>query len=508
MSSDNKEIKSSRNHSSPSKIRHSRNSDLVFRSSTKIIRELFNAIYKNDIARFRELVNHEFADVNAVNPWFSGVIFSERSSAARPDDLVGGMTLLIYAAKRGCVDIAKLLIQKEADLNRRDERGETALMKAFLQGNLDMIELLLEKGADINIADNNNQTILMVTVSGATEKGSDEGMMESRRYYSELAKFAIDHGAILDTQHRFGETALMLAVRRVIDHGLSRDIIRVLIAKGAKLDIKDESGETALLRALEKEGDDCRVSQLLVAAGADMGIKDQYGHDALAILLMNEEFSKAGALLQAVAPEKRQQLLQANLDEENQKKDDERSAEVIGFLHEELAVVNTPVRERNGPLVITDKDFDVTESKDSAEESTSLEESSSDADVADGIKRVVCAYSSPHKNKRRPKAESDSTDDSSKGVTSLGESSSDDGMNILIQTYSTPPRRKRKAEEESSTDSSPTSLSFTTNKKAKDVTNFWLRRDIGLDEGLMSAEQTSAVPEAGQSLVNISAFKG
>lgn len=59
-----------------------------------------------------------------------------------------GWTPLIYAAARNRLDIARLLIAKNADVNAAAENGITALMMASREGHLPMLLLLLEHGAD------------------------------------------------------------------------------------------------------------------------------------------------------------------------------------------------------------------------------------------------------------------------------------------------------------------------------------------------------------------------
>lgn len=59
-----------------------------------------------------------------------------------------GWTPLIYAAARNRLDIARLLIAKNADVNAAAENGVTALMMASREGHLPMLLLLLEHGAD------------------------------------------------------------------------------------------------------------------------------------------------------------------------------------------------------------------------------------------------------------------------------------------------------------------------------------------------------------------------
>lgn len=63
-----------------------------------------------------------------------------------------GYTALHYCAQNGKLALAKLLIDKGADVNRKDIYGNTPLFKAvfFSGGHKEMISLLLQAGADAN----------------------------------------------------------------------------------------------------------------------------------------------------------------------------------------------------------------------------------------------------------------------------------------------------------------------------------------------------------------------
>ena len=60
------------------------------------------------------------------------------------------LTALDYAVMNGQLEIAKLLIESGADLNKKTD-GETPIFKAIAQGNRNMVKLLLELGASTKI---------------------------------------------------------------------------------------------------------------------------------------------------------------------------------------------------------------------------------------------------------------------------------------------------------------------------------------------------------------------
>jgi ankyrin repeat protein len=101
-----------------------------------------------------------------------------------------GNTPLITACENGRPEIAKLLIQYYKDersktplplplacwkwltqiftgpnpkVNTKNTKGKTPLIKACEQGHIEVAQLLIDNGAKINIKDNNGNTALMVT---------------------------------------------------------------------------------------------------------------------------------------------------------------------------------------------------------------------------------------------------------------------------------------------------------------------------------------------------------
>ena len=61
------------------------------------------------------------------------------------------VTALHYAAKGGCLEVAKFLADEGADINDTRHERWTVLHSAAYGGNLEMVRFLLEKGANPNI---------------------------------------------------------------------------------------------------------------------------------------------------------------------------------------------------------------------------------------------------------------------------------------------------------------------------------------------------------------------
>jgi ankyrin repeat protein len=72
-----------------------------------------------------------------------------------------GSTALMNSAYMMHMDIVKLLIENEADINKQDSKGITALMEASWNRHLPVVELLVKGKASLNATDERKYTALM-----------------------------------------------------------------------------------------------------------------------------------------------------------------------------------------------------------------------------------------------------------------------------------------------------------------------------------------------------------
>ena len=64
-----------------------------------------------------------------------------------------GETALMYASTEGHLDLLKILLDNQADINAEDYSKSTPLHLASFNGHLSIVENLVEEGADINSQD-------------------------------------------------------------------------------------------------------------------------------------------------------------------------------------------------------------------------------------------------------------------------------------------------------------------------------------------------------------------
>ena len=111
----------------------------------------------------RKFIEHG-ADVNArtirLNEEFTPLVLEGYMGTTIHTVPMGGYTPLLFAAKNGDIDTAKLLLEHGADINISSETDGDPLLIAASQGHEDLAVFLLEQGADPNAVDGNGMTAL------------------------------------------------------------------------------------------------------------------------------------------------------------------------------------------------------------------------------------------------------------------------------------------------------------------------------------------------------------
>jgi ankyrin repeat protein len=208
-----------------------------------------------------------------------------------------GMPVLSLAASSKQADVAAMLVEHGADVGAKDAEELTPLMYAAEAGSPEIVGLLLEHGAEINAKSNVGTTALMAAVEMGhagifetlLERGADINLkiangwtalwsaVDNRRL--EMARVLIDKGADVNAaltgeQATDTPTLLHLAIYRA-----QPDIARMLVEAGADVDAKNETGLTSLMRAAWSEQAD--AVKLLIDKGADVLAKGEKNRTAL-----------------------------------------------------------------------------------------------------------------------------------------------------------------------------------------------------------------------------------
>lgn len=171
-----------------------------------------------------------------------------------------GLTLLHWAVMQGNFEIVKYIVEKGANIHKKDINGLTMLHHAAKAGRLEMVKFLLAHGANPN--------------------EMDEGGMTPRHYASKHPKmFELMTGTdteIINKKYKNDITLLEFAVKT-----LNFGTIKYLIENGASVNEKDSAGLTPLHWAVIFR--DLEIVKYLVKNGANVKIKDDSGDTPLDI---------------------------------------------------------------------------------------------------------------------------------------------------------------------------------------------------------------------------------
>ena len=166
----------------------------------------------------------------------------------------GGMTPLLYAARQGYIDIARVLLDAGVPVNqRKGGDAASALLVATVNGQFDLAGLLLDRGANPNLVAENGVAPLYATINlmWAPRAGYPQprAQVNQQVSYLDYMKRLLDAGA--DPNQRVN--------KKVWYTGYNFDQSGV-----------DEVGATAFWRAAY--GADVDAMKLLVSYGADPNI--------------------------------------------------------------------------------------------------------------------------------------------------------------------------------------------------------------------------------------------
>ena len=143
-----------------------------------------------------------------------------------------GKTALHKSAIKGNLDIIEFLIQNGARIDVKEEKsGRTALHMATKP---EVAKLLIEKGAQIEAKDTRGRTPLLICA------------MES---HAEVAQVLVQHGAQVNSKTGGGNTPLTFAT----SYG-HIDMVKLLVQNGAQVDIKGQHGNTPLHGIMQSRG--------------------------------------------------------------------------------------------------------------------------------------------------------------------------------------------------------------------------------------------------------------
>ncbi|MFA5106686.1 MAG: ankyrin repeat domain-containing protein, partial [Candidatus Micrarchaeia archaeon] len=164
---------------------------------------------------------------------------------ARDED---GNTALIEASSRwGNAAIVNVLLSAGAYMNAKDKYGETALIRASYLGRTDSVKALLSAGADVNAKDENGETVLMVArrlgykdiadIIGTAIKRARRRANISRLNFRRICTFCLEK--TFGFKHR-PDTVEALSEENAELHEEVRELVKQVCQLGTLLDRENE----------------------------------------------------------------------------------------------------------------------------------------------------------------------------------------------------------------------------------------------------------------------------
>jgi uncharacterized protein len=171
----------------------------------------------------------------------------------------GALTALVYAARTGSIDAARVLLEGGADVNQTTRYGWSPLLAATQNQNYQMAKFLIEHGANVNLANKGGWAPLYLATDNRNIEGGDYPTRTADMDSLAFVTYLLDKGANVNA--------------RITESTETRTVFTNQWL--------NEEGATAFLRAAQSG--DIELLKLLVARGADPKINTKLGVTPLAV---------------------------------------------------------------------------------------------------------------------------------------------------------------------------------------------------------------------------------
>src|SRR5688572_8667794 len=112
----------------------------------------------------------------------------------------GGFTALMFTAREGDIESARLMLDAGVDINHGDVDNVTPLVAALMNKQYSLAKFLLDRGADVNVVDAGGRTALyaMIDIRNEDWTAMPNRPLEDQLPSLDVVKALIDRGAKLD----------------------------------------------------------------------------------------------------------------------------------------------------------------------------------------------------------------------------------------------------------------------------------------------------------------------
>ncbi|XP_073173122.1 E3 ubiquitin-protein ligase MIB2 isoform X5 [Lepidochelys kempii] len=216
------------------------------------------------------------------------VVEAAHGNAVKVEDLVQkypdkvdiknqGRTALQVAAHLGRVEVVKILLQANANIDLRDEEGDAALHYAAFGNQAEVVHVLVSQGANANLLNNAKCTAFYVAVN----KG-----------FTEIVRILCEHNCDVNLPDSFDDTPLHYAITADL-----KNIIEILTeVPNIDFTIQNRQGFNLLHHAALK-GNKLAIKKILARARQLVDAKKEDGFTALHLAALNNHMEAAEILI-------------------------------------------------------------------------------------------------------------------------------------------------------------------------------------------------------------------
>ena len=183
------------------------------------IREVFEAIRKNNLDKIKTYVE-QGGDIHGILDTYED------------EDGDGDTLLQIACQDKNNLEIVTYLVDNGADVNSKNNYGDTPLTEACSYGSLEIVKYLVDKKADVNPQDDEGDTPL----TNACSYGS-----------LEIVTYLVDNGADVNSKNIYGNTPLHNSIQKN-----SLQLVKYLVDQKADVNAKNKDNKTPLDLARQK----------------------------------------------------------------------------------------------------------------------------------------------------------------------------------------------------------------------------------------------------------------
>jgi cytohesin len=264
------------------------------------VKQLFQAIREGKIGTVRKLIDegvslrsapgdhsvlHQAAEYSQVE--IARLLIEKGADVKATESLDG--TPLNIAAYRGPVEMVRLLIDAGADLHSiRSRENATPLHSAASCGNVEIVQALIKAGAKVNFGNftplteaakyGHPKVVDALLAAGADPHAGDSPALHWARNLS-TTRALLKGGAKVEAKDRKGRIVLHLTSAPF--WGPREDSLEVLIESGADVNARDQEDSTPLHEAARHGFPE--IVRLFLKAGAKANAVDKHGNTPLSL---------------------------------------------------------------------------------------------------------------------------------------------------------------------------------------------------------------------------------